>query len=46
MALTPEEIAKRERFDQTYRRSPCPAILAVEAGLLRRGLFVAMPRLA
>ncbi len=30
MALSPEELAKRERFAQTYARSQCPAILSVE----------------
>ncbi len=30
MALSPEEIAKRERFAQTYARSQCPAMLSVE----------------
>ncbi len=30
MAFSPEELAKRERFAQTYARSQCPAILAVE----------------
>ncbi len=30
MALTPVEIAKQKRFAQTYARSQCPAILAVE----------------
>ena len=30
MALSPEEIAKRDRFAQTYARSQCPAILSVE----------------
>jgi len=30
MALSPEEIAKRDSFDQTYVRSQCPAILSIE----------------
>ena len=30
MALTPAEIAKRERFAQIYARSQCPPVLAVE----------------
>jgi len=30
MALSPEELAKRERFSQTYERSQNPAILSVE----------------
>jgi ubiquinone/menaquinone biosynthesis C-methylase UbiE len=30
MALSPAEIAKRDRFAQTYARSQCPAILSVE----------------
>lgn len=30
MALSPAEIAKRERFAQTYARSQCAAILSVE----------------
>lgn len=30
MAFSPEELAKRERFAQTYARSQCSAILAVE----------------
>lgn len=30
MALSPEELAKRERFAQTYARSQCPVILSVE----------------
>ena len=30
MALTPAEIAKRQCFAQTYGRSQCPAVLAVE----------------
>ena len=30
MALSPEEIARRDSFDQTYVRSQCPAILSIE----------------
>jgi cyclopropane fatty-acyl-phospholipid synthase-like methyltransferase len=30
MALSPEEIARRDGFDQTYVRSQCPAILSIE----------------
>ena len=30
MALSPEEMAKRERFAQTYARSQCPPMLAIE----------------
>ena len=30
MTLSPAEIAKRDRFAQTYARSQCPAILSVE----------------
>ena len=30
MALSPEELARRERFAQTYERSQSPAILSVE----------------
>ena len=30
MALSPEEIAKRERFAQTYAQSQCPVMLSVE----------------
>jgi len=30
MAFSPEELAKRGRFDQTYARSQCPAVLEIE----------------
>ena len=30
MALSPEEIAKRDRFAQTYTQSQCPVMLSVE----------------
>ena len=30
MALSPEEMAKRQRFAQTYARSQCPPMLAIE----------------